>query len=98
MDSRHVSQFLDGRAGVEHGSRPDVLAPLVQFRQTSIGQTPIKEVRALVKLANRLAIARPPNIMAAQNKLHRLPEIDSFQKRPTRYQSTALQPPPPHPP
>src|SRR6266852_2510444 len=96
MDFWHVSQLLDGRAGVEHRSRPNILTPFVQFRQTNVGQTPIKEVRALVKLANRLTIVSPSNIMTAQHKLTRLVEIDSLEERQSGYESGAVDQTPAH--
>src|SRR5438874_766250 len=80
-NSGPVRQAFDGAARVENGARPDVLRPLIKVRKASFDEVCLEDVGAAMQIAHRFPIARTSDIMAADDELVGLVQVETSKQR-----------------
>src|SRR5262249_5767794 len=71
-----VGQTGNSGARVQNGAGTDIFRPVVQVGQASFRQARLKDIGALLKLADRLLKVRLADVVAAHNELGRRSEIE----------------------
>ena len=78
---RQVGEARDGRPRIEDGAGPDVRLPLFQVGQAGVGDGAVENVGPLLQFTDGLAEAALADVMATDDELMRLVQIDAGEQR-----------------
>ncbi len=78
---RQVGEARDRRPRIQDGAGPDVRLPLFQIGLARVGDAALEYVRALLQFTDGLAEAAHTNVVAADDELLRLIQIDAAKQR-----------------